>query len=133
MSCSTSTWPSQWGPAPIPMVGNRQRLRYAARYGSGDQLEHDGAGAGRLAARLRISEQPLGGILISSLHPVAAERVHRLRREAEVPDHRNAPLHQRAHRLRHVAARPRASRRARPSPAALGPHSGSPPGPTPDR
>ncbi len=102
MSCSTSTCPSQWGPAPMPIVGivSASEIRRATAAGtSSSTMAQAPASSSAFASR-----QQLGRVArLPALHPVAAERVHRLRREAEMADHRDAALHQRPHRLRHVA------------------------------
>ncbi len=103
MSCSTSTWPSQAGPAPMPMVGIRTAALIRPGELGGNQLEHHRTGA-RLFERLGIFQQPGAGIGLPALNPVPAERVDRLRREAEVSHHRDADLHEGADRLGHVPA-----------------------------
>ena len=105
MSCSTSTWPSQPGPAPMPIVGMVSPAVTRARAAAGTSSSTIAqAPAASSAPASSSSRSAAAGV--PPLHPVAAQRVDRLRREAEVAHHRNAPLHQRAHRRRHVARRP---------------------------
>ena len=89
MSCQTSTCASQSGPAPMPIVG----MCSCAGDLRGDlgrhDLEHDRERAG-LLQRLRVLQQPVRGLVAATLHPVAAERVDRLRGQADVGHDRNA-------------------------------------------
>mmetsp|Transcript_4487 Transcript_4487/g.7432 ORF Transcript_4487/g.7432 Transcript_4487/m.7432 type:complete len:333 (-) Transcript_4487:322-1320(-) len=91
---------------------DRQLLREQLGHGRGDHLQHDCEAAGRLEG-LRVGQEParfLGG---ATLHAVPAELRVRLRREADVPHHRDARAHegldlgQHAHpalKLHHVGA-----------------------------
>ena len=103
MSCSTSTCPSQSGAGADADGGNGERRRDPLGQRGRQQLEHDGARP-RLLERLASASSRSAAGCVAALHPVAAERVHRLGREPEVADHGNAPVHERAHRLRHRAA-----------------------------
>ena len=82
MSCQTSTWPSQSGPAPMPIVGMSSSSVTRAATVGGHHLEDDGEGAGLLEGE-GVVEQAVAGVA-AALHAVAAERVLGLRREADV-------------------------------------------------
>ena len=87
MSCSTSTWPSQPGPAPIPMVGIvRVRLISAASGAGTSSSTIEEAPAA--STQLRVGPQPVGLGSVPAPDPVAAELVNRLRRQADVPHDR---------------------------------------------
>ena len=88
MSCQTSTCASQSGPAPMPMVGIDSACGDPRGQLGGHALEHDRERARRLQ-RLGVVQQLLA-VLAAALHPVAAERVHRLRGQPEVRHHRDA-------------------------------------------
>ena len=89
MSCQTSTCASHAGPAPMPIVGMCSVLGDLRRDVGRHHLEHDGERTGVLQ-RLRVLEQPVRRLVAASLHAVAAERVDRLRGEADVRHHRDA-------------------------------------------
>ena len=72
-------------------------------HGVGHALEHDGEAAG-LGERDRVVDERPGGLEVLALHPEAAERVDRLRREAEVAHHRDLGVEDRAHRVEPLAA-----------------------------
>src|SRR5579864_3757256 len=69
----------------------------------GDGLEHDHPGAGGLELE-SVVEQLFLGVLAPALHAVAAELVHRLRRQAEVAADRHAALGEEERRLRELRA-----------------------------
>ena len=102
MSCSTKHLPVAVHAGPDADGGNRDRLGHAPGDRRRHQLQHHGAGAS-LGERLGVLDQPVGRGGVAALDLVAAEGVHRLGGEPEVSHHRNASLHQRAHRLDHVA------------------------------
>ena len=56
MSCQTSTWASQSGPAPMPMVGMRSSSVTSRGDVAGHHLEHHRERAGGLQ-RLRVLER----------------------------------------------------------------------------
>ena len=70
---------------------------------AGDHLEHQHGGAG-LFERARFALQALDAVLGAALHLVAAELVHRLRRQADVRTDRHAAIDQKAHGLGHHLA-----------------------------
>ena len=103
MSCSTSTWPLQPGPAPMPMTGMGRPAASCCASARGHQLDHQhrGAGLGQLA---RVAQQRRRAVFVAALDAVAAQRMHRLRRQPEVGAHRDAALDEEAHRLGRPAA-----------------------------
>ena len=103
MSYSTSTWPEQSAPAPMPMVGMRKRV--GDRFGQScrHHFQHDQAGARRFQ-RTRIGDQLRGSGILASLHPVAAELVHRLRQQTQMRAYRNAAPGEEGHRVDHHRA-----------------------------
>ena len=72
----------------MPIVGIASSLVIWAATSPGHHLHHHRERAGRLE-RLGVVEQPLRGVA-AALHPVAAEAVLGLRREADVRHHRDA-------------------------------------------
>ena len=88
MSGQTSTWASQSTPAPMPMVGMDSSSVTCAAIVGGHHLQDDGERAGLLHGA-GVGEQLLGA-RAAALHPVAAEGVLALRREADVRHHRDA-------------------------------------------
>src|SRR4029450_2048716 len=107
-SCSTSTWPSQKAPAPMPIVGMPSSAVISAARPSGmpsrtngrapgaargrDAFEHDRGGAGaRGGGRVFGDPSPAAGrmSLAPALHLVAAHAVDRLRRETGGAHHRH--------------------------------------------
>ena len=74
MSCQTSTWASQSGPAPIPIVGIVELLGDLGGGRRGHHLQHDRERAGRLQ-RLPGVDQRAARRLAPALDAVAAEGV----------------------------------------------------------
>ena len=87
MSWITSTWPSQAGPAPMPMVGIGQLGRDFGGQLGRNPLQHHGKGPGVLARH----RHPPGcvGLLLAPLHLVAAHAVDRLGRQPDVAHDRD--------------------------------------------
>ena len=82
MSCQTSTWASQLGPAPMPTVGT---VSFAGDLGGqlrGHHLHHDRERTG-LGDGDRVVDGLLGGVA-AALDPEAAQAVDALRGEADV-------------------------------------------------
>src|SRR5256885_940361 len=77
----------------------RDLLAELGRY----RFEHDEARARRLELH-GVLDEFLLGVLALALHAVAAELVHRLRREAEVAAHRDAALGEEAYRFGELRA-----------------------------
>ncbi len=88
-SCVTSTCPSQPTPAPMPNRRDGDFLRDEFRQTDRDRFQHQ-AEAACFFQQARIFDQPLGGTGGFALRPKAAQLVDRLRREPEVPHHRDA-------------------------------------------
>ena len=76
--------------------GHRHRLGDHAGHRVGDALEDDAEHAG-LGQRDRVVDDDAGGVERLALHAEAAERVDRLRREAEVAHHRDLGVEDRPH------------------------------------
>ena len=106
MSCQTSTWASQSGPAPMPIVGIAQLLGDPLGDVGGHHLQDDRERAGLLERAGRRSTSVVARVA-AALHPVAAEGVLALRGEADVRHHRDARSA--------ISARPAARRAAPPS------------------
>src|SRR2546423_3107352 len=68
---------------------HRECLRHALAERAGDALEDDGEGAGCLQ-RLGVLENLFRGFVAAALDPHAAELIDGLRRQAQVPHHREA-------------------------------------------
>ena len=94
----------------MPIVGTLSRSVSSSASGAGTSLEHDRERAG-LLERLRVVHELHGGGRRLALHLEAAELVHRLRRQADVPHHGDAGLDELRARSRPSARRLRASRR----------------------
>ena len=106
MSCQTSTWASQSGPAPIPIVGIARLAVTSAASRAGT---HSSTTANAPAACSALaSRSSVLAVLAAALHPVAAERVDRLRGEPEMGHHRDAGRHQFLGLRQHPVRRPRA-------------------------
>ena len=88
MSWKTSTWPSQSGPAPMPMVGVFDFGRDHGRDFARNAFEIN-AGHASAVESDRIAHELLDRRQIFALHLVAAHHVHRLRRQADVSGHGN--------------------------------------------
>ena len=103
MSCQTSTWASQSGPAPMPIVGMCScALTCAGELGRHDFENHrERAG---LLHRLRVLHQAVRGLVAATLYPVAAERVDRLRGQADVSHDRDTCVHERLDLRQHAMA-----------------------------
>ena len=86
------------------MVGMASDGGHPPRQRRGQQLEHDARTRPPPRSALASATSRSAAGLLAALHPVAAERVHRLRREPEVAHHRNPAIHQRPHRLGHGPA-----------------------------
>ena len=80
MSCVTRIWPSQPAPAPMPMVGILTADADLLRQIGGHAFDDQGERAGLLDGAGVVEE--FGGV---ALHAEAAEPMHRLRRQADVP------------------------------------------------
>ena len=106
MSWLTSTWPSQSGPAPMPMVGTDSAAGHLPRRVGPDGLEHDREDAGPFE-RVRVLDQRLDVLALHRLAAIAAHLVDRLRLQPEVAHHRDADLHHAPDRARRSAGRPR--------------------------
>ena len=91
MSGQTSTWASQSTPAPIPIVGMVSSSVTCAATAAGT-ISRTTANAPASCTE-GVGEQLLGAGA-TALHPVAAEGVLALRREADVRHHRDAGLGQ---------------------------------------
>src|SRR5438105_2823217 len=72
-------------------------------HGSWYKLENDGESA-RLLEAVRFGHESLRALGLATLNTSAADGVDGLRREADVPHHRNAGPHQRVHRVEHLGA-----------------------------
>ena len=77
-------------------VASAQGLRQFGGQSSWHHFQHQHAGAGLLQGQ-GIFVQLGGSGRLAALHPVAAQGVHGLRREAQMRTHRNAALHQEMH------------------------------------
>ena len=106
MSCQTSTWASQCGPAPMPDGRDVQAAVTARGQLRRHALEHDREGARRLE-RLGVVQQPFA-VLAAALDLVAAEGVDRLRGQAQVGHDRDAGRDQLLDLADHAVSRPRA-------------------------
>jgi hypothetical protein len=94
-SCRTMTWPEQSLPAPMPMVMMLQAGRdFGGQHGR-DGFEDDHRRAGFLQGQGIVLQALRGGFALA-LHLVAAERMHRLRRQADVAADRDAALDEKA-------------------------------------
>ena len=87
----------------MPIVGTGDRLGDHARDRVGNALEHDREAAG-VGERDRVVGERLRGVELLALHLEAAERVDRLRREADVAHHRDLGVEDRLHRVDALAA-----------------------------
>src|SRR5690606_38824705 len=81
--------------------GDLQLVGDLLRYLGGDHLHHHGERTG-LLQRQRVGEKFVAGV-VAALHPVAAQRMLRLGREADVRHHRDARVGQRLDLGRHDA------------------------------
>ena len=77
----------------MPMVGIVTARVMRGGHGRRNRLEHDGETAGAFE-RQRVVEQALGFDRGASLRLVAAQQIHRLRRQPDVAHHRNAGVDQ---------------------------------------
>jgi hypothetical protein len=87
---------AQPAPAPMPMTGSAgcgAARGERAGISSSTSIAAPASASSRACAR-----SVCGGLVVAALHAVAAERVHRLRRQAQVGAHRDAALDQEAHR-----------------------------------
>jgi len=82
---------------------NEERIGLALRWKSLNHLQHQHGGTGVLQFQ-RVLAQCLRRLVAPALHAVAAQRVHGLRRQAQVRAHGNAALDQKTHRGRRPAA-----------------------------
>jgi hypothetical protein len=104
MSCSTSTWPAGAVARAYADGGAmRELLRERGRQRRGHHLQHHHGGAGVLQLA-RVARHRGSGFVALALHAVAAQRVHGLRRQAQVGADGNAALDQEAHGLGRPAA-----------------------------
>jgi hypothetical protein len=89
MSCRTSTWPEHSRLAPMPIVGivSWPVTSAASACGMASRTIRPGA---RFLLCEGVGEQPGGSGIIPTLNPVAAELVHRLRRQPDVRADRDA-------------------------------------------
>ena len=99
MSWKTSTWPSQPGPAPMPMVGIGNSRGDPGGQLGGHAFEHDGEGP-RLGHGQRVGEQDVLG----ALDLVGPEPANRLRRQPDVAHHGDLRLDQGPDRRGHPPA-----------------------------
>ena len=81
----------------------RQGLRQAGRQGGRHHLQHEHGRPGVLQG-VCVTFERGGGFIRLALHPVTAQRVNGLRRQAQVGAHGNAALHQEMHHLGGPAA-----------------------------
>ena len=101
MSLSTSTWPSQVGLAPMPMVGIAMSRVISAASGSATVFDHHRESA-RLRHRACVGDDRRRVGAVAALGTKTAERIDRLRGEADMRHHRHAALDQEADGLRHA-------------------------------
>ena len=87
MSEMTSTWPSQCGPEPMPIVGMVSVSVISFAKSHRDQLKHDRERA-RLLNGCGVGEDTACGVFATSLNAQAGD-VHRLRRQADMAHDRN--------------------------------------------
>ena len=87
----------------MPIVGTGTDSVIIARDRVGNALEHDREAAG-LGERDRVVGERLRGVELLALHLEAAERVDRLRREADVAHHRDLGVEDRVHGVEPLAA-----------------------------
>ena len=87
----------------MPIVGTGDRVGDQPGDRVGHALEHDREAAG-LGERDRVVDDRPGRVELLALHLEAAERVDRLRREAEVAHHRDLGVEDRLHRVEALAA-----------------------------
>ncbi len=99
MSWNTSTWPSQPAPAPMPMVGiATAAVIFAPRSAGTLSTTTANAPASSTAAASARS------CVAVALHLEPAELMDRLRRQADVPHHRDVGVHARLHGRPHPHA-----------------------------
>ena len=87
MSSVTSTWPSQLGEAPMPMVGQATRPVISAANLLHHAFEHEQERA-RLVDRAGVGDDLPRLRLVAAAGAVAAQSVDRLRGQPDMADHR---------------------------------------------
>ena len=113
MSSVTSTWPSHWAEAPMPIIGQRDgRGRPRSAICLHHALRRRSQKAPASATALASATIFFGLGLALAARAIAAEHVDRLRRQADMADHRNAALGEEVDGLRHRLAAFQLDRRA---------------------